>query len=279
MIKACVIGHPVSHSRSPLIHGYWLKLLGLEGRYEKRDIKPEDLATFLRQLPDSEFAGCNITLPHKESACAHIDVLDERARSIGAINTVYVRDGKTYATSTDGHGFAANINWHAPDFALNGINVVVLGAGGSAKAIVDELLRQGAGAIAVANRTLAKATQIAAQFGPKVVAKDLGRLDDELASANLVVNTTSAGIANNEALAVDFSKLRARTFVADINYVPLTTPFLVAAKRHGCRIVPGLGMLLHQAVPGFELWFGKRPTVTQELYTLVARDIDAGYAP
>ena len=277
MIKACVIGHPIKHSRSPLIHGYWLESFDIKGNYTREDIGPEHLPDFFQRLRSGEFAGCNVTLPHKESSCALVDHTDERVRRTGSLNTIYVRNGQLHATSTDGEGFIANVVWRVPNFQFHGANIVLIGAGGSAKALVDEMLQVGAEKIFIANRTLAKAQSIAATYGAAVTAIDLNEVSTVLAASTLLINTTSAGIANSGTLNIDFQRLQPSTVVADINYVPLITPFLIQAKAAGLQIVPGLGMLLHQAVRGFELWFGQRPAVTQELYDIVARNIDPGY--
>jgi shikimate dehydrogenase len=279
MIKACVIGYPIKHSRSPLIHGYWLRQFGIDGQYDRCEIRPEALGEFLTTLPTRGYAGCNITLPHKEPACAHITHLDDRAIRTGSINTVYLRNGETHATSTDGAGFADNICWRLQGFSFAGKTVLILGAGGTSRAIIDELLRRDAAHVILANRTHEKAEKIASVFGTAVTALPLTDLGSALGEAQLLVNATSAGIADRAKITVAFDKLRPGTVVTDINYVPLITPFLQDARIAGHVIVPGLGMLLHQAVTGFSLWFGKRPEVTEDLYGLIARDIDPDYAP
>lgn len=279
MIKACVIGFPIKHSRSPLIHGYWLKSLGINGAYEKLEVSPSELPTFLRTLPASEYVGCNITLPHKEAASALVDQCDERATRTGSVNTVHVRGGKTFATSTDGQGFVANIQWRLPDYDFAGKRILILGAGGSARAIIDELLRNGVGQVYLANRTVSRAEAVAASFEGSIKVLALDDIAPVLPAIDLLINTTSAGIADGATLDIDFASLPKSAVVTDINYVPLLTPFLQGAMTHGLTTVPGLGMLLHQAVGGFELWFGVRPSVTDDLYTLIARDIDPGYKP
>lgn len=279
MIKACVIGFPIKHSRSPLIHGYWLKSLGINGAYEKLEVSPSDLPSFLRGLPDSNYVGCNITLPHKETATTLVDQLDERAKKTGSVNTVYVRGRKTYATSTDGQGFVANILWRLPDYDFAGKRVLILGAGGSSRAIIDELLRSGVREINLANRTVSRAEAVAESFEASISTLALKDVASVLPAIDLLINTTSAGIADDSSLNVDFASLPKSAVVTDINYVPLVTPFLQGAMAQGLTTVPGLGMLLHQAVKGFELWFGVQPSVTDDLYTLIARDIDPGYQP
>jgi shikimate dehydrogenase len=202
-----------------------------------------------------------------------VDNLDDRVRRTGSLNTIYVRHGKTYATSTDGIGFSENIRWRSPGFSFDGIAVTLLGAGGSARAIIDELLRLNVASISIVNRTFEKAEALAHHFGANVRASHMHDVKELLSTSHLLINTTSAGIADSAGLSLPFAALPATALVADINYVPLITPFLQEAERLGYAIVPGLGMLLHQAVPGFELWFGRRPQVTQELYDLIAADI------
>jgi shikimate dehydrogenase len=279
MIKASVIGWPIAHSRSPLIHGYWLKQHGIDGAYEKIAVEPEGLPAFLATLRHGQHVGTNVTLPHKETALAHIDVPDERVQRIGALNTIWREGDKLHATSTDGVGFVENVKAEIPGFGWRGKSVTILGAGGSTRALVDEMLRQGVAAITIWNRTHSRAEVLAASFGTHVsavvsadLAKTLGRID-------LLVNTTSAGVKGDLELALPWTSLAAGAVVADIVYTPLVTDFLRKAAARDHVIVPGLGMLLHQAVIGFERWFGVRPQVTPALYDLVARDIDPAYIP
>ncbi len=279
MIKSCVIGFPVKHSRSPLIHGYWLKSLGIAGSYDHVEVPPTELKQFLGNLQRNGFAGCNVTLPHKEKAALLIDDLDATARRIGSINTVYTANGELHATSTDGHGFVANLGWRQPGIDLQNTRALIIGAGGSAKAVAEGLLNAGVPAITIANRTIQRAVDVVDALGSRLTALPLAKLTQALATVDLLVNTTSAGIANDGRLAIDLGKLPRTAVVADINYVPLQTPLLKEAQLQGLQTVDGLGMLLHQAVPGFEKWFGQRPEVTDELYHLVARDIDPDYRP
>jgi shikimate dehydrogenase len=279
MIKACVIGHPVRHSRSPLIHGYWLKRYGIAGAYEKQEIAPHALAHFMEHLPTSSFAGCNVTLPHKEEVARLVRHADEKVRRIGSANTLYIRDGEIYATSTDGYGFVSNLKASLPDLQFKGLTALVLGAGGSSRAIVDQLIVEGADRILIANRSMGRAEDLAQVFGKKAHAVALSDLAIRAPEADLIVNATSAGIADSAELAFPFEKAKDHAIASDINYVPLQTPFLRAAGARGMKCVGGLGMLLHQAVPGFELWFGKRPEVTEELYDQIARDVDPDYRP
>lgn len=279
MIKSSVIGWPISHSRSPLIHGYWLKQLGIDGIYEKHAVSPAELGRFLQGLRVGSHVGTNVTLPHKEAALAFVDAADDRARRIGAVNTIW-RDGHVLrATSTDGPGFLANLLQTLPALQVAAAPVTLLGAGGSARAIIDELLRQGVDRIYLFNRTFARAEALARHFGSCVTALQGQNLNRALETTGLLINTTSAGLADQSEIILPWQNLKPTAAVADIVYTPLITPFLRAASAHGHAIVPGLGMLLHQAVVGFEKWFGQRPRVTQELHDLVARDIDPDYQP
>lgn len=272
--KACVIGWPIAHSRSPLIHGYWLKHHGIAGSYDRMPVQPENLPSFFKSLRRGAFIGCNVTLPHKQNALAHIDHPDDRVRRIGALNTVWQQDGTLHATSTDGPGFLANLKATLPDFDTSDKTAAVLGAGGSARAIIDELLRSGCTCVNIFNRTKARAEELANIFGPSVTVTDHHDLPNQLAKTDFLINTTSAGIGDTEKLDLPWHELNKNAVVSDITYVPLVTPFLLDAKARGHRTVTGLGMLLHQAVFGFEKWFGVKPQVTDELYNLVARDID-----
>jgi shikimate dehydrogenase len=275
MIKACVIGWPITHSRSPLIHGYWLRELNIKGSYERVAVEPKNLHEFLLNLKKNGYAGCNVTLPHKEAALAAVDHIDASVKAIGALNTIYLRCGETYATSTDGDGFVQNLLSHVPDFKLAGKTIVILGAGGSAKAIIERLLRADVKIISVVNRTLARARELQATFGPKIIPTQ--SLGEALMACDVLINTTSQGMSGQPELEIDLTHLPPHAIVCDIVYVPLKTPLLRNAEARGHKIVPGLGMLLHQAVTGFELWFGQRPKVTDALYDLIAKDIDKDY--
>ncbi len=277
MIKACVIGWPISHSRSPLIHNYWLAKLQISGSYERVAVEPQNLANFLKNLSANGYVGCNVTLPHKETAIAAVDHCDESVKAIGALNTIYMRNAKTYATSTDGDGFLQNLLTHVPEFNPVGKNIIILGAGGSAKAIIHRLLKTGVNSITVANRTLSRTQDLRESFGPKIIPVETQNLT--LETCDVLINTTSQGMSGQPELEIDLSSLPMKAIVVDIVYIPLKTQLLKNAEARGNRIVPGLGMLLHQAVTGFELWFGVRPEVIPELYTLIARDIDADFQP
>lgn len=275
LLKAFVCGHPIAHSRSPKIHGYWLRQHGIAGSYEAVDIAPLDFAAFLRSLASHGFRGGNITIPHKEAAFALADCRDEAAEAIGAANTLWLEDGKLHASNTDAYGFAANLDARAPEWRRVRA-AVVLGAGGSSRAVVHALKSRGTGDIRIVNRTLARAVELAHHFGDGVSAHETAALPELLPGAGLVVNTTSLGMKGAGDLPADPAFVAAGAIVTDIVYVPLETPFLAAARRHGLKTVDGLGMLLHQAVPGFERWFGVRPEVTPELRAMIVSDLDAG---
>lgn len=279
MKKACVIGWPIGHSRSPLIHNYWLARHGIAGGYERIAVAPADLEGFFARVRSGEFAGCNVTLPHKETALAHLDRLGEEARASGSVNTVYWEGAVLVGDSTDGAGFAENVMASVRGFDWTGRKVLLLGAGGSARAIIAGLLQRKVGGVTVWNRTPQRAGILARAFGEKVNAVGRDSIVSDAREADIIVNTTSAGLAGTPPLDFPFGRISERKIVADIVYVPLVTPFLRQARAAGHVIVPGLGMLLHQAVPGFEKWFGVRPEVTGELHDLVARDIERGPGP
>lgn len=279
MIRACVIGWPIAHSRSPLIHGYWLRSMGIDGAYGKVPVEPGRLADFIAALGTNGYAGCNVTLPHKEEVFRLVTVADEQTARLGSLNTVYREDGRTFGMSTDGFGFMANLRSTLPGLDLRNRKAVILGAGGSAAVIAGVLQDEGMAEIAVANRSPARAQALADRFGSAIKPVDWERRASSLAEATLLVNTTSLGMSGQPPLAIDLSALPPEAAVADIVYTPLVTDLLMAARQRGHAIVPGLGMLLHQAVPGFEKWFGQRPVVTSALYDLAARDIDPDYRP
>jgi shikimate dehydrogenase len=265
-LKAGVMGWPVDHSRSPALHGFWLKTLGIDGSYVRIPVKPEDLEKALRDLPRQGFAGCNLTVPHKEAAMAVVDEISPEAKRIGAVNTVFVtEDGKLTATNTDGYGFITSLKAGAPRFDPKAGPAVVLGAGGAARAVCVALQDAGVPEICIINRTTARAESLAAALkGPFTVAAWSER-DARLKNAGLLVNTTTLGMKGQDPLDIDLTSLSPRATVTDIVYVPLETPLLAAARARGNPVVDGLGMLLYQAQPGFEGWFGKRPEVTPAL--------------
>lgn len=277
MIKACVIGWPISHSRSPLIHGYWLQQHGIDGSYTRQPVETASLAGFIGGLAGSGYAGCNVTIPHKEAVFGMVDPADAATEKLGAVNTVYRRDGRLLGTNTDGEGFINNLRHSAPGLALANTRAVVLGAGGASLAVVNAILDQGAAEVAVANRTREKAEELRKRFGPRVTVCTWDGVDDELGECSLLVNTTSLGMKGMPPLDLDLSRLSDTALVTDIVYTPLRTKLLSDAAARGNPVVEGLGMLLHQAVRGFSLWFGVTPQVTQDLHDLVARDIDPDY--
>jgi shikimate dehydrogenase len=276
LTRAFVTGFPVKHSRSPMIHGHWLKNFEISGTYQAVEVAPADFADFISSLKDgsSGFAGGNVTIPHKEQAFALADAPDEIATELGAANTLYLRDGRLCATNTDGYGFLNNLDDRAPGWTDRKDRAVVLGAGGASRAIIQALRDRGFGEIHVLNRTVERAQELADRFGPRIHAAPLGELAERLLGADLFVNTTSLGMDDSDAIAIDFTAMRSGALVTDIVYVPLITPILAQAREQGMRIADGLGMLLHQAVPGFEKWFGKRPTVTPELRALIIADME-----
>ncbi|MFE0016553.1 shikimate dehydrogenase [Mesorhizobium sp. NPDC059054] len=274
MNKAFVIGHPIAHSRSPKIHGHWLKAYGIAGSYEAIDVAPADLPAFLSALAERGFSGGNVTIPHKEDVFAAVKRRDAAAEQIGAINTLWLEDGEVCGGNTDAHGFAANLDEYVPGWAGNG-PALVLGAGGAARAIVHALKERDVGDIRIVNRTKARAEELRDQFGAGVSAHGSEAIAELTADSGLLINTTALGMHGNEGLPADPASLPAHAIVTDIVYVPLETPLLAAARLRGLKTVDGLGMLLHQAVPGFERWFGKRPEVTPELRAIIVADLGA----
>ncbi len=275
--KACVIGWPIGHSRSPLIHGYWLERYGIKGSYEQVPVRPEGLAEFLTRLAANGFAGCNVTLPHKEAAFRLVRAADAATQRLGVVNTVFERDGELLGTSTDGEGFLASLAAGRPGWRAKDQSVVILGAGGATRAIAGALIDAGAARIIVANRTRARAEDLRRDFGSRIESRAWTEAPALLERADLLVNTSSLGMTGQPPLALDLAALPKSAVVTDIVYTPLETDLLERAKARGNPVVPGLGMLLHQAVRGFELWFGTRPEVTAELHDLVAADIDPGH--
>ncbi|MBZ9861373.1 shikimate dehydrogenase [Mesorhizobium sp. CA12] len=271
--KAFVTGHPIAHSRSPKIHGYWLAKYGIDGSYEAIDVAPADFAAFLKSLGENGYRGGNVTIPHKEAAFAGVARRDHAADEIGAVNTLWFEDGILWGGNTDGYGFAANLDDQAPGWAVNG-PAVVLGAGGASRAVIHALKERGIKDIRIANRTLARAEELSRHFGAGVSAHGAGALSDLLADAGLLINTTSLGMHGDATLSADPAGLPGHAIVTDIVYVPLETPLLAAARARGLKTVDGLGMLLHQAVPGFERWFGRKPEVTPELRRMIVADIE-----
>ncbi|WP_162914590.1 shikimate dehydrogenase [Desertibaculum subflavum] len=263
---AGLMGWPVSHSRSPRLHGFWIDKHRLDAAYIPMAVRPEDFSAALRALPKLGFRGCNLTLPHKEAALALLDRIDPAARRIGAVNTVVVaEDGTLEGRNTDVIGFVENLRAAAPRFDCRAGPALVLGAGGGARAVIAGLIDQGAPAVHVINRDLARAERLARELGPAVRPAGWDRVPALLAEAHILVNTTSLGMTGAPPLAIDLAPLKPGAVVNDIVYTPLETPLLAAAHERQHVAVDGLGMLLHQGVAGFEAWFGVRPEVTEEL--------------
>jgi shikimate dehydrogenase len=274
MKRACVIGWPVEHSRSPLIHGYWLKQHGIDGTYTKEAVRPEAVAGFLRSLAAQGFVGCNVTVPHKEAAYSLADEREDSARAVLAANTLWLEGGKLHAANTDTYGYMTHLGLTVPDWRAHDGPVCVLGAGGAARAIVYGFLEAGVDEVRVFNRTRSRAEAVAEQFGPRVKVFDWENRSDASRNAAVLVNTTAAGLKGAGTLGIDFGGFDPACVVSDIVYVPLETELLAQARSHGLRTVDGLGMLLHQAVPGFEKWFGVRPQVTKQLRDILVADIE-----
>lgn len=259
---AGVIGSPISHSKSPQLHRHWLKTLGLRGDYIPMDVSAQDLETVLRTLPKAGFVGVNITIPHKEAALEIADLVTDRATLIGASNTlIFRKDGQIHADNTDGYGFIENLKTGAPSWQPKSGPATVLGAGGAARAVIASLLDAGVTEIMLTNRTRVRAEKLAMDFGKKVSVIDWVQAGNILEDSALVVNTTSLGMIGKPAMRVPLDGMRPDTVVTDLVYTPLKTDLLAAAESAGCTTVDGLGMLLHQAVPAFERWFGHRPVV------------------
>jgi shikimate dehydrogenase len=259
---AGVIGSPIAHSRSPALHGHWLKTFGIQGFYIPMDVAPENLAEVLRTLPKAGFVGVNVTVPHKVAVLELADLVTDRATLIGAANTLIFReDGKIHADNTDGYGFIENLRQNAPDWNPAAGPAAVLGAGGAARAVIVSLLDAGVPEIMIANRTRITAEGLQRDFGNRLRVVDWVQAGNMLEDAATVVNTTSLGMVGKPELRVPLDGLQKGALVTDLVYAPLQTRLLREAQEMGCVTVDGLGMLLHQAVPGFERWFRQRPVV------------------
>lgn len=269
ILRAGVVGHPVKHSRSPIIHGYWLEQFGINGRYDRYDVKPEDFSHFVKTLSEQGLQGVNVTIPHKEAAFLALDEATERARRLKAANTLWFENGKLWGDNTDSIGFLANLDQGHPGWDINAKSALILGAGGAARAIIAGLQERNIEKITIVNRTRERAEELALMSGGQVAVAEWSKLSFQLESAALVVNTTSLGMSGQPDLDLSLDPLGKNALVTDIVYVPLETNLLKQARLRGNPVVDGLGMLLHQAVPGFEHWFGKRPVVTDELRHLV----------
>ena len=270
--KAFVVGWPIAHSRSPRLHRFWLKRHGIDGDYSPEAVPPEGVEAFLTGFAGKGYVGGNVTVPHKEAAFRAAAVITPIARRLEAVNTLWLEDGRLRGDNTDAYGFTANLDERAPDWQ-RGSHALVIGAGGASRAVLQALIDAGFKSVVVLNRTLARAETLARHFGDPVLAGDLDRLTDVLPDADIIVNASAAGLHDADGMFVPWDAANRRAIVTDLVYVPLITPFLRGASGSGLQIVDGLGMLLHQAVPGFERWFGVRPTVDAELRDHVVADL------
>ena len=269
---AAVIGHPVAHSKSPHVHGYWLRKYGLKGHYIPMDIAPEKLSDLLPRLADLGFVGANVTIPHKEKVMEIADLITDRATLIGAANTlIFRKDGRIHADNTDGYGFIENIRQSVSDWNPKSGAAVVFGAGGASRAVLASLLDVGVPKIMLTNRTRIRAEKLREDFGHRIQVVEWVQAGNVLDEADLVVNTTSLGMTGKPEMRVPLDGLKPGAIVNDLVYAPLRTRLLTTAEERGCHVVDGLGMLLHQAVPGFERWFGKRPEVDDNVRAAVLR--------
>ena len=269
---AAVIGHPVNHSRSPRMHNFWLAHFGLEGYYIPLDIDPKKFERSIRNLPELGLAGANITIPYKEKVLKIADKISDRAALVGAANTLtFLPNGGIYADNTDGYGFLQNIKSKYKDWiAREGISVV-FGAGGASRAILAALIEDGASDIILANRTRSRADQLRSDFGAKIKVVEWMKIQNYLSEASTIINTTSLGMVGKTDLPIPLNALKKNTLVTDIVYTPIETHLLATAAKMGCRTVDGLGMLIHQAIPGFERWFGIKPGDSQALRELLIK--------
>src|SRR5438132_5598284 len=272
MKKACVMGHPVAHSRSPMIHGYWLKTLGIPGAYELKDLTPEQFVPFITHLSANGYVGGNVTVPHKEAAYRTVSSRDAASEAVGAVNVLWLESGKLMGGNSDVHGFIANLDDRAAGWKVPGCKALVLGAGGAGRSAVYALKQRGA-EVHVVNRTVSRAQDLAARF--EVRAHGFDAVPRLLRDTDVLVNCTSLGLAGKPPLQIDLGPLKPGAVVYDVVYVPLETGLLAAARRRGHPTVDGLGMLLQQAGFGFRKWFGGNPKVTPELRAMLEADIVA----
>lgn len=273
MKRACVIGFPVAHSRSPLIHGYWLREHKIDGDYIRHEVKPEEVDQFLKNFSKQNFVGCNVTLPHKEAAASNVSHATPVVRALGVANTLWLQDGKLHGDNTDVAGFLAYLDDSIPGWDKKTKRAVVLGAGGAARSIVYGLNERGVEKITIVNRSRERAEQLTKEIKIESNIASFDQIESLIPSADLLVNTTSLGMKGQPPLEIDLENLKKSAAVCDIVYVPLETDLLRQARERGHAVVDGLGMLLHQAVPGFERWFGVRPAVTKELRALIVDDL------
>lgn len=275
-INAFVAGYPIKHSRSPIIHSYWLKKFGISGSYKAVEVTPDDFPNFIATIRAQGLGsavGGNVTIPHKEAAYRLADSPDEVAEELGAANTIWMEEGRLHATNTDGYGFVSNLDERHPGWD-KADRAVVFGAGGASRAVVQSLRDRGIGEIHILNRTEERAQELADRFGARVFSHQQGALHEVMQGAGLFVNTTSLGMDGTEAPELDFSPLAENAVVTDIVYVPLITPILQMAQAQGIATVDGLGMLLHQAKPGFKKWFGQMPEVDETLRSIIIADME-----
>jgi shikimate dehydrogenase len=273
--RACVIGHPVAHARSPLIHRYWLAEHRIEGDYGREDVPPEKIDDFFANFARSGYVGGNITLPHKEAAFRALARAEPVAAALRAVNAIWLEDGRLAGTNTDVHGFLANFDEARPGWSNRAEQAVVLGAGGGARAVVYGLLQRNVGRVVVVNRTPVRAKAIADELGERVKVASFGELRGLLERTDILVNATKLGMTGQPPLEIDLASMRDGAMVYDIVYVPLETTLLAAARARGLHAIDGLGMLLHQAVPAFERWFGIRPAVSEGLREALLADLGA----
>jgi shikimate dehydrogenase len=265
-ILAGVMGWPIAQSRSPILHNYWIEKYKLSGRYVPLAVRPERLPDAIRGLPALGFRGCNLTMPHKQYAMTMVDSLTETAKRIGAVNCIVVgEDGKLSGTNNDGNGYVLSVQEVAPQWKPDDGPIAMLGAGGAARAIIVALLERGASEIRLINRTFDKAERLAKEFGAAIRPIAWDKRGDAIGEVALLINATNQGMSGNPPLEISLDKLSSRTLVSDLIYVPPETPLLTAAKARGNVIINGLGMLLHQARPAFQAWFGVMPEITPDL--------------
>jgi len=270
----CIVGWPVEHSRSPLIHSHWLQTYAIDGSYMRRAVAPGEAMAFFAHMRDEGFVGCNVTIPHKEAALAAAHASTEGARAVGVANTLWFEGSRLWADNTDGAGFLQHLRATVPRFAAAASAVAVLGAGGGARGVIHALLKAGVREVRLFNRTRARADAVARHFGAGVAAYDWRERVDRSREVGLIINATSLGMRGAPTLDMPLAQLSDACIVADLVYVPLETSLLAAARARGLATVDGLGMLLHQAVPGFTRWFGVTPKVTDELRAIIVADIE-----
>lgn len=272
--RAFVTGSPIKHSKSPRVHSYWLQKYGLEGKYEAVETDESGLRDLFSAVRAGQWQGGNITLPHKQLAFELCDQLTDTARKIGAVNTIWQQDGQIFGDNTDAYGFLANLDDQVPDWDTHKKIAIVLGAGGAARAILNALVEKGFETIYLLNRTLARAEELADEFDGPIEPQPLDKFNEIAKKADFVVNTSSIGMNSTRFENLDVDKLPKTALVTDIVYTPLMTPLLQEAQDRGLNIATGLGMLLHQAVPGFERWFGKKPEVDRDLFLYIHGEVE-----